>query len=100
MSMAVLFWITLGMLAAAIAKLVAWENASWSLVLPLGSLGAIAGGVVAGLLSPNSDTPGFDTASIFLALLGAVVLLWPYKLVLARRRAETTEDLPRSRRAA
>ena len=77
MSMAVLFWITLGILAGAIAKLLVWENASWSAVLPLGSLGAIAGGVVAGLLSPNSDVPGFDTASIVLALLGAAVLLWP-----------------------
>jgi uncharacterized membrane protein YeaQ/YmgE (transglycosylase-associated protein family) len=45
MIMGVLFWITLGILAAAIAKLVVWENASWSAVLPLGSLGAIAGGV-------------------------------------------------------
>lgn len=52
------------------------------------------------MLSPNSEVPGFDPASISLVLLGAVVLLWPYKVVLARRRAETTEDLSRFRRGA
>ena len=97
--MSVFFWVTLGVLVGAIAKLVAWESAPWSAVLPLSSLGAIAGGLIAGALFPNSDVPGFDPTSIFFVLLGAVVLLWPYRLVMTHR-ATTTADLPRSRRAA
>ena len=100
--MAVLFWVTLGLLAGAIAKLVAWDNnqAHWTAVLPLAVVGAVLGGRISGLLFPAADSPGFDPATIFLALAGAAVLLAPYGIVVARQRAATTVDLERPRRAA
>jgi len=100
--MAVLFWVTLGLLVGAIAKLAVWDNdqAHWAAVMPLSMVGAIVGGRIAGLLSPNSDVPGFDPASILLALLGAAAVLAPYSIVVARRRAATTVEFERPRRAA
>jgi len=100
--MAVLFWVTLGLLVGAIAKLVVWDNdgAHWAAVMPLSVIGAIVGGRIAGMLFPASDSPGFDPATILLALAGATVLLAPYEIVVARRRATTTVELERPRRAA
>ena len=100
--MAVIFWVTLGLLAGAIAKLVVWDNAraSWTVVMSLSVVGAVVGGRIADVLSPNSDTPGFDSGSIVLALIGAAVLLAPYGMVIARRHAATTIELERPRRAA
>jgi uncharacterized membrane protein YeaQ/YmgE (transglycosylase-associated protein family) len=100
--MAMLFWVTLGLLMGAIAKLVVWDNdrAHWTVVMLLSGVGAILGGRIAGLLSPDSDVPGFDPGSILLALIGAAVLLAPYAMVIARRRAATTVEFERPRRAA
>jgi len=100
--MAVLFWVTLGLLAGAIAKLVVWDNAraSWAAVMSLSVVGAIAGGRIAGLLLPNSDVPGFDPGDILFVLLGAAALLAPYGIVIARRHAATTVEFERPRRAA
>jgi uncharacterized membrane protein YeaQ/YmgE (transglycosylase-associated protein family) len=100
--MAVLFWVVLGVLIGAIAKLVAWDTdrARWSVVLPLSIAGGVLGGRIAGLLVANSDTPGFDPISIVLALVGAAALLVPYEIVLARRRAQPTVEVDRQRRAA
>jgi uncharacterized membrane protein YeaQ/YmgE (transglycosylase-associated protein family) len=98
--MAVFFWVVLGALVGAIAKLVAWDTdrAHWSVVLLLSIVGGVLGGRIAGFLVANSDTPGFDPTSIVLALVGAAALLLPYEMVLARRRAEPMID--RQRRAA
>jgi uncharacterized membrane protein YeaQ/YmgE (transglycosylase-associated protein family) len=86
----------------AIAKLVVWDNARarWAAVMPLSVVGAIVGGRIAGVLSPNPDVPGFDPGSILLALVGAAALLAPYEIVIARRRAATTVEFERPRRAA
>ncbi len=100
--MTVLFWVTLGVLVGAIAKLVVWDTdrAHWSAIMALSIAGAVLGGRIAGLLVSNSDSPGFDPTSIVLALMGAAALLCPYEIVIARRRAETTVEVDRQRRAA
>jgi len=100
--MAVLFWVTLGLLVGAIAKLVVWDNeqSHWTALMPLAVVGAVVGGRIAGLLSPASDSPGFSPETIFLALVGAAVLLAPYGMVVARRQATTTVELEQPRRAA
>ncbi len=100
--MAVFFWVVLGVLVGAIAKLVAWDTdrAHWSAVMPLSIAGGVLGGRIAGLLVANSDTPGFDPTSIVLAVVGAAALLYPYEMVIARRRAEPTVEVDRQRRAA
>jgi uncharacterized membrane protein YeaQ/YmgE (transglycosylase-associated protein family) len=100
--MAVVFWITLGLLAGAIAKLVVWDDAraSWAVVMSLSVVGAVVGGRIAGVLFPNSNVPGFDASNIVLALLGAAALLAPYEMVIARRRTASAGEFERPRRAA
>ncbi|MGO9209226.1 MAG: hypothetical protein ACLPXM_19200 [Terriglobales bacterium] len=100
--MAVIFWVTLGALAGAIAKLVVWDTdrANWAAIMLLSIAGGVLGGRIAGWLSPLSDSPGFDSISIVLALVGAAALLSPYGLVIARRRAGTTVGADHLRRAA
>ena len=100
--MAVLFWVTLGLLVGAIAKLVVWDNeqSHWTAVMALSVVGAVVGGRIAGVLSPASDSPGFSPETIFLALVGAAVLLAPYGIVVARRQAATTVEFEQPRRAA
>jgi len=100
--MAVIFWVTLGALVGAIAKLVVWDTdrANWTAIMPLSIVGGVLGGRIAVGLSPFSDVPGFDFLSIVLALIGAAALLCPYGLVIARRRAETTVGADHFRRAA
>ncbi|MFZ3211347.1 MAG: hypothetical protein WA188_07510 [Terriglobales bacterium] len=100
--MAVIFWITLGALVGAIAKLVVWDTdrANWSAIMLLSIVGGVLGGRIAIWLSPLSDVPGFDSVSIVLALVGAAALLCPYGLVIAHRRAETTVGADHLRRAA
>ena len=99
--MAVLFWVTLGALVGAIAKLVVWDTdrANWPAIMLLSIIGGVLGGRIAVWLSPISDSPGFDSISIVLALIGAAALLCPYGLVIARR-AETTVQADHLRRAA
>jgi uncharacterized membrane protein YeaQ/YmgE (transglycosylase-associated protein family) len=100
--MAVFFWVILGLLVGAIAKLVVWDGkrTHWAAVMLLGAAGAVLGGRIAGVLMPNSEVPGFDLNSIVLALIGPVILLAPYGIVFARRRATTTPELESPRRAA
>jgi len=100
--MAVFFWVVLGLLVGAIAKLVVWDGrrTHWAAVMLLSGAGAVLGGRIAGVLMPNSEVPGFDLNSILLALIGAGILLVPYGVVFASRRAETTLEFERPRRAA
>ena len=100
--MAVLFWVTMGALVGAIAKLVVWDTdrANWPAIMLLSIIGGVLGGRIAGWLSPVSDVPGFDATSIVLALIGAAALLFPYGLVIGRRRADTTVEADHLRRAA
>lgn len=95
--MAVAFWVTLGVLIAAIAKLVFWnDDASWGASLILGSAGAIAGGVLSGILFRSSEMPGFDLGSMVLAIAGAVVLLAPYQAVISRRQSAEPKAMRRA----
>lgn len=99
--MAVLFWVTLGVLVGAIAKLVVWDTdrVHWPPVMLLSIVGAVLGGRIADWLSPMADSPGFEPTNILMALIGAAALLIPYGMVRASRRAAAT-DVDYLRRAA
>lgn len=98
--MAVIFWITLGLLVGAIAKLTVWDEApaSWSTALLLSSAGAAGGGFLGLMLTRGADIPGFEPASMLLAIVGAAVLLLPYNALVKRRAV--AEQFRIDRRAA
>ncbi len=73
--MELIFWIVLGAVAGWIASMVMGSNNSLLTDIILGVVGALAGGFIMGLFGQAGVT-GFNWYSLFVATLGAVVLIW------------------------
>ena len=81
----ILGWIIFGLIIGALAKLLMPGRDPGGIIVTilLGIVGAVVGGYLGralGLYGPN------DAAGFLMSLLGAVVLLWLYRLVIGRRR--------------
>jgi uncharacterized membrane protein YeaQ/YmgE (transglycosylase-associated protein family) len=77
-------WILFGAVVGAIAKLMmpGRDPGGFIVTILLGIAGAMMGGFIGralGWYGPN------DGAGFFMSLLGAVLLLWLYRMVVARR---------------
>ena len=84
--MSVLGWIVLGLLAGFIAsKIVNREGSGIVLDIVLGVIGALVGGYLFGLAG-HAGVTGFNLYSMFVAIVGAVVVLVVYHFI---RRAVT-----------
>jgi uncharacterized membrane protein YeaQ/YmgE (transglycosylase-associated protein family) len=80
----VLGWIIFGLIVGAIAKLVMPGRDPGGIIvtMALGIAGALVGGFVGralGWYGPN------DGAGFFMSLLGSILLLWIYRMLVARR---------------
>ena len=80
----VLGWIIFGLIVGALAKLVMPGRDPGGIIvtMALGIAGALVGGFVGralGWYGPN------DGAGFFMSLLGAVLLLWIYRMIATRR---------------
>jgi len=80
----VLGWIIFGLIVGAVAKLLmpGRDPGGFVITMALGIAGALIGGFLGravGWYGPN------DPAGFFMSLLGAVILLWLYRLVFVRR---------------
>jgi uncharacterized membrane protein YeaQ/YmgE (transglycosylase-associated protein family) len=80
----VLGWIIFGLIVGAIAKLLmpGRDPGGFIVTMALGIAGALVGGFVGralGWYGPN------DGAGFFMSLLGAVLLLWIYRMLVVRR---------------
>lgn len=75
--MGILGWIILGGLAGWIASMVAGNNANQGLLgnILVGIIGAFLGGFIFKLIGGEGIT-GFDPWSLFVAVLGAILLLF------------------------
>ena len=83
--MSILAWIVLGSIAGFIAsKLVSGQGEGFILDLVLGVVGAIVGGFLFNQFGAAGVT-GFNLYSMFVALIGAVVVLAAYHLLFTRR---------------
>ncbi len=87
---AAFLWIVLGALVAAIAKLVAWDEApvSYFAVGLTGIAGAVGGGYLRQVLIASSITPGFDLLSMLFAIVGAALFLFVLSVSYVRRRQQ------------
>ena len=84
--MSVLGWIVLGLLAGFIAsKIVNREGSGIVVDIVLGVIGALVGGYLFGLAG-HAGVTGFNLYSMFVAIVGAVVVLVVYHFI---RRAVT-----------
>jgi uncharacterized membrane protein YeaQ/YmgE (transglycosylase-associated protein family) len=88
--MSILAWIVLGLIAGAIAKAIMPGNDPGGVIVTIliGIVGAFLGGFLGNLIA-GSGLNGFSPWSLLLSVVGAVVLLWIYRLS-TRRRGTTT----------
>lgn len=83
--MGVIAWIVFGLIAGVIAKLImpGKDPGGFIVSIVLGILGAVVGGFIASALGFGSVT-GFNLGSFVIAILGAILLLWIYRMVKKR----------------
>jgi uncharacterized membrane protein YeaQ/YmgE (transglycosylase-associated protein family) len=82
--MSILAWIVLGLIAGFIAsKLYAGSGQGFLMDIVLGIVGAVLGGYLFTALGATGIT-GFNLYSMFVAVIGAVVLLAIYHAVMGR----------------
>ena len=82
--MSIIAWIVLGLLAGFIAsKLVAGSGQGLLMDIVLGIVGAVVGGYLFTALGATGVT-GFNLYSMFVAIVGAAVVLWLYHAIASR----------------
>ena len=83
--MSIIGWIVLGLIAGWIgAKIVHGRGSGFFLNIVLGIVGAFVGGIIFSAIGGTGVT-GFNLWSMFVAIIGAVVVLWIYNAVAGRR---------------
>jgi uncharacterized membrane protein YeaQ/YmgE (transglycosylase-associated protein family) len=84
--MSIIGWLILGLIAGFIASKIVHDSGQGLVMnIVLGVVGAIVGGF---LFSTFGGAPvtGFNLYSMFVAVIGAIVVLWLYHLIAGRRR--------------
>jgi len=86
--MNILWMIILGAIVGAIAKLIMPGKDPGGIIVTiiLGILGSIVGGFLIGLVVDRDPGAGpFEPAGLIGSILGALLLLWIYRMVVSRR---------------
>jgi uncharacterized membrane protein YeaQ/YmgE (transglycosylase-associated protein family) len=93
-AMSILAWILVGLIGGAVAQLLVKDDpvgggiAGLVVTVLLGIAGALLGGFIAVALGISDGVDDFDIGTIFLSIVGAVLILLAWK-ALAGRRALT-----------
>ncbi len=84
--MSILAWIVLGLIAGAIAKAIMPGNDPGGMIVTMliGIVGAFIGGFLGNMLFGLTLT-GFSWQSLLLAIVGALLLLWIYRMTTRTR---------------
>ena len=83
--MGIIAWIVLGLIAGFIAsKIYVGSGQGLLLDIVLGIVGAVVGGYLFSALGATGVT-GFNIWSMIVAIIGAVIVLWLYHMIAARR---------------
>jgi uncharacterized membrane protein YeaQ/YmgE (transglycosylase-associated protein family) len=82
----ILAWLVVGLIAGAIAKMLMPGDDPGGIIVTilLGIAGAIIGGFIAVALNISNGVDDFDFGTIVLAVLGAMLLLFGYRLVVGQ----------------
>jgi uncharacterized membrane protein YeaQ/YmgE (transglycosylase-associated protein family) len=88
--MGILTWIVLGLVAGAIAKAImpGKDPGGFIVTALIGIVGAFIGGFLGNMIFGIRGVSGFDIRSILISVVGAIVLLWIYRLT-TRGRTHT-----------
>ena len=85
--MGILAWIILGLIAGAIAKAImpGRDPGGFIVTALIGIVGAVIGGFVGNMIFGIGGVSGVDIRSILIAVVGALLLLWIYRMAVGRR---------------
>jgi uncharacterized membrane protein YeaQ/YmgE (transglycosylase-associated protein family) len=80
-----IWWLIIGLIAGALARLIMPGRDPMGIIatILLGILGSVIGGLVSWAIW-GSDTRGFQPASLLLSILGAIVVLWIWRMISRR----------------
>ncbi|ROO29684.1 membrane protein [Salinisphaera orenii MK-B5] len=83
--MGIIAWIIFGLIAGAVAKLLMPGDDPGGIIVTIviGILGAVVGGFIATALGFGAVS-GFNLGSFVVAVLGAILLLWLYRVAKSR----------------
>jgi uncharacterized membrane protein YeaQ/YmgE (transglycosylase-associated protein family) len=88
--MSIIAWVVLGLIAGAIAKAIMPGKDPGGIIVTMliGIVGAFLGGFLGNMIA-GTGLNGFSLWSILLAVVGAILLLWIYRMA-TRSRGTTT----------
>jgi uncharacterized membrane protein YeaQ/YmgE (transglycosylase-associated protein family) len=80
-----IWWLIIGLIAGALARLIMPGRDPMGIIatILLGILGSVIGGLVSWAIW-GSDTRGFQPAGLLLSILGAILVLWIYRMTRSR----------------
>jgi len=83
--MSFIWWLIIGLIAGALARLIMPGRDAMGIIatIILGIVGSILGGLVSWAIW-GAETEGFRPAGLLLSIVGAIVVLWIYRMVRAR----------------
>jgi uncharacterized membrane protein YeaQ/YmgE (transglycosylase-associated protein family) len=84
--MGILAWIILGLIAGAIAKAImpGRDPGGFIVTALIGIVGAVVGGFLGNMIFGIGGVSGIDIRSILISVVGALVLLWVYRMATRR----------------
>lgn len=84
--MGILAWIILGLIAGAIAKAIMPGRDPGGIIVTMliGIVGAVIGGFLGNMIFGIGGVSGVDIRSILISVVGALLLLWIYRMATRR----------------
>lgn len=84
--MGILAWVILGLISGAIAKAImpGRDPGGFIVTALIGIVGAVIGGFLGNMIFGIAGVSGVDLRSILISVVGALVLLWIYRMVTRR----------------
>jgi len=82
----ILSWIVVGLIAGALARLIMPGRDPMGIIatIVLGIIGSLIGGFVSMAIWRNDNTSAFQGSGLLLSILGAIIVLWIYRMVKSR----------------
>jgi uncharacterized membrane protein YeaQ/YmgE (transglycosylase-associated protein family) len=82
-----IWWLIIGLIAGALARLImpGRDAMGWLATILLGIVGSIVGGLISwAIWGPDTAGTGFRPAGLLLSILGAIVVLWIWRMIRGR----------------
>lgn len=79
-----IWWLIVGLIAGALARLImpGRDSMSWLMTMLLGIVGSVVGGLISwAIWGAETRDGGFQPAGLILSILGAIVVLWLWRMI-------------------